>query len=320
MSDSENSAPPRREFLRQLAALGPLLALGTTARASSPATPAAADSAALLDAHHQQGPAQPPPTPAQLEAHAKLMAIPDIRMHGTEQIAMLLYPGFTALDLVGPHYFFACLMGAKIHLVTNQPTLAPVASDLGLAIAPTTTLADCPAALDVLFVPGGSQGTIAAARDAATQAFVADRAPRARYVATVCTGAFLLGAAGLLRGRRITSHWIVREALPAFGATPVEERIVWDGTLVTGAGVTAGIDLGLALVERLRSRAYAEALMLQAEYAPAPPFPFVTPRTANPALTDALHQMCEPLRDGARALGRLMPASPDASSKPPLTP
>jgi putative intracellular protease/amidase len=308
MHPTASPVPPRREFLRQLAVIAPLLALGSSIRAgeaTSAAAPAEAD-AAKLDAHHKQGPLQPAPTPAQLEAHAKLMAIPDINMHGSEQIALLLYPGFTALDLVGPHYFFACLMGAKVHLVTTGADLSPVASDLGLAIAPTVTLADCPADLDVLFIPGGTHGTLAAARDPAVLAFVQDRAVRARYLASVCTGAFVYGAAGLLRGKRATSHWIVRESLPAFGATPVDERIVWDGNFVSGAGVTAGIDLGLALVERLRSRAYAEALMLQAEYAPAPPFPFVTPQTANPAITDGLYQMCSPLRDGAVELGRTL--------------
>lgn len=297
--------PPRRDFLRQIAALAPLLALSSVARAGEATT-----AAEKLDAHHKQGPLQPSPTAAQLEAHEKLMAIPDIQMHGAEQIALLIYPGFTALDLVGPHYFFACLMGAKVHLVTTQPDLAPLASDLGLAITPTCTLADCPADLDVLFIPGGTHGTLAAARDPAVVAFVQDRASRARHTASVCTGSFVLGAAGLLRGKRATSHWIARESLTAFGATPVDERVVWDGSLVTGAGVTAGIDLGLALVERLRSRTYAEALMLQAEYAPAPPFPIVTPRTGNPALVNALHQMCQPLRDGAAEIGAALAATP----------
>jgi cyclohexyl-isocyanide hydratase len=293
---------PRRDFLRQLAALAPLLALSGTVRGEEPPNRTDATAAALLDAHHQQGPGQPQPTPAQLDAHQKLMARPGINMHGSEQIALLLYPGFTALDLVGPHYFFACLMGAQVSLITTGPSLAPVASDLGLAITPTHTLADCPAPIDVLFVPGGTHGTLAAARDPAVIAFIRDRAEQARYVASVCTGAFIYGAAGLLRGKRATSHWIVRDSLTHFGATPVNERVVWDHNLVSGAGVTAGIDLGLALVEKLRSRAYAEALMLQAEYAPAPPFPFVSPQTADPAITEALYQMCQPLRDGAAAL------------------
>ena len=305
MNTHASPSTPRRQFLQQLAALTPLLAIGASARAgeASPAAATSADNAAKLDAHHKQGPLQPAPTAAQLKAHEDLMAIPGINMHGSEQIAMLVYPGFTALDLVGPHYFFACLMGAKVHLVTTGTDLSPLASDLGLTIVPTCTLADCPANIDVLFIPGGTHGTLAAARDPAVLAFVKDRASRARYIASVCTGCLVYGAAGLLRGKRATTHWIAHESLSAFGATPVDERVVWDDKLVTGAGVTAGIDLGLALVERLRSRPYAEALMLQAEYAPAPPFPVVTPKSANPALTNALYEMCGPLRDGAKELG-----------------
>ena len=102
-----------------------------------------------------------------LSAHMRLMRVPGFNMHGGEHVAMLLFPGFTALDLVGPHYFFASMMGAHIHLVSNQANLAPVVSDLGLAIQPTMTLADCPEALDVLFLPGGTDGTLAAAADKA---------------------------------------------------------------------------------------------------------------------------------------------------------
>ena len=108
-------------------------------------------------------------------AHERLSAAPDLRMHGSEQIVMLLYPEFTALDFVGPHFFRAGMMGAKVHLVTNQATLAPVVSDAGLAITPTVRMADCPEELDVLFTPGGSRGTIRAMQDAATRKFMAAR-------------------------------------------------------------------------------------------------------------------------------------------------
>lgn len=235
--------------------------------------------------------AQQDPVAASAEAHERLMQVPGLRMHGDEQVAMLLYPGFTALDLVGPHYFFACMMGAKVHLVTNQPSLAPVASDLGLAIAPTTTLADCPADLTLLFCPGGTHGTIAAASDLATLAFLADRAARAQCVTSVCTGSVILGAAGLLKGRRATSHWVAREQLSRFGATPVDERVVRDGKIITGAGVSAGLDLGLAVVEILRGRPYAAALMLQAEYSPAPPFPGGTLANTDPAVGGPMSDM-----------------------------
>ncbi|MFT3940224.1 DJ-1/PfpI family protein [Rhodopseudomonas sp.] len=119
---------------------------------------------------------------------------------------MLLYPGFTALDLVGPYHFLAGMMGARVHLVTTRGALAPVPSDMGLAIAPTVTFADYPKDVTILFMPGGTDGTLAAARDARTLAFIRDQASRTDYVTSVCTGARILGSAGLLNGKRATSH------------------------------------------------------------------------------------------------------------------
>jgi putative intracellular protease/amidase len=236
------------------------------------------------------------------EAHLKLMAVPGLEMHAAEQVAMLLYPGFTALDLVGPHYFFASMMGATVHLVTTGETLSPVPSDLGLAIQPTVTLAKAPADLTVLFVPGGTAGTLKAAADPDVRRFLRDRAARAGCVVSVCTGALVLGAAGLLRGKRATTHWAAHETLAHFGATPVDARVVTDGKVVTGAGVSAGLDLGVALVAQLRGRPYAEALMLQAEYHPQPPFPGGTPATTAPAIAEPLRGLFAPFLDQALRL------------------
>jgi len=235
--------------------------------------------------------AQVSPEAQAAAAHDALMRVPGLRMHGSEEVAMLLYPGFTALDLVGPHYFFASMMGAKVHLVTNQRTLKPVESDLGLAIQPTITMKRCPRDLTVLFLPGGSHGTVTAASDPETLAFVQDRGPRAKTVSSVCTGSVILGVAGLLKGRRATSHWVVRDRLARFGATPVNERIVVDGPVVTAAGVSAGLDFGLAMVERLRGRPYAQSVMLMAEYQPHPPFPGGTPETTDPAIVGPTRDM-----------------------------
>jgi len=207
--------------------------------------------------------------------------IPDLRMEGNEQIAMLLYPGFTALDFVGPYHFLAGLPGATIHLATNQPDLRPVASDLGMAVQPTVTMAGCPTGLTVIFAPGGTTGTLAAARDEATVDFVRDRASRATYVTSVCTGSLILGVAGALEGRRATSHWSVVPLLSQFGATPERSRIVRDGNVITGAGVSAGIDFGISLVAELRGRPMAE-------YAPEPPVPGGTLGTARPEITQLL--------------------------------
>lgn len=237
-------------------------------------------------------------------AHNKLAAVPDLKMMGSEQIAMLLYPGFTALDLVGPHYMFASMMGAKVHLVTTGADLAPVPSDLGLAIAPTMRMQDCPADLDILFCPGGLAGTLEAMKSVAVIDFIADRGSRAKNITSVCTGSLLLGQAGLLKGKRATSHWAAINTLDAFGAIPTHERVVIDGKVITGAGVSAGLDFGLQLIARLRGVNYAKAIQLQAEYAPEPPFDAGTLKTAPPAVADAMSTMLAPFETMVRTAAR----------------
>jgi len=197
---------------------------------------------------------------------------------GSEKIAFLAYQKFTALDLVGPYHMLGNLMGAKTFIVGK--TKDPVVSDMGLAIVPTTSIAECPADLDIICVPGGSDGTLAAMEDPEIIKFLKDRGARAKYVTSVCTGSLVLAAAGLLKGYKATSHWVARDLLKDFGADPIDERIVFDRNRITGAGVTAGLDMSLALVGKLRDRTYAEAVQLLAEYAPEPPFNSGTPHTA----------------------------------------
>jgi len=236
--------------------------------------------------------------PYQTTNHAP--AIPN--MVGSEKVVLLVYPGFTALDLVGPHFFLSGLMGAKVQLVTNQPTLAPVVSDAGLAITPDARLEDVHAPVDVLFVPGGFDGTLAAMQHAPTLDFLRAKAPQAKLVSSVCTGSFILAAAGLLEGRRATSHWAARDVLASFGATPVNERVVQDGKFLTGAGISAGLDAGIAITAVLRGRPYAEAQMLQAEYAPAPPFPGGRPENTSPDITSAMKAMLGGFGPRAKAI------------------
>jgi cyclohexyl-isocyanide hydratase len=206
------------------------------------------------------------------------------------QVAMLVYPQFTALDLIGPHTFLAGLMSADVQLVWK--TKDPVALDRGgTAILPTMTFAECPKDLDVLFVPGGLKGTVAVMRDDEVLDFVADRGGRARYVTSVCTGSLILGCAGLLKGYRATSHWATREILPLLGATPVAERVVEDRNRMTGAGVTSGMDFGLVLAAKLSSTTYAEMLQLINEYDPQPPFQAGSPAQAGQAMTAHLNQL-----------------------------
>jgi putative intracellular protease/amidase len=223
---------------------------------------------------------------------------------GNEQVAMLLYPQFTALDLVGPHYFFACMYGAKVHLVTTEKDLSPVLSDLGLAISPTITMADAPQDLDVLFIPGGTQGTLSVMGRKDTMGWVQDRASRAKHVTSVCTGSMVLAKAGLLKGKRATSHWVTREALADFGAIPVNERVVKDGNILTGAGVSSGLDFALALVEMLRGKAYAQGLMLQAEYHPEPPFPGGTIASTPADVAQMMDDMFKPVVAQFKAMAK----------------
>lgn len=222
-----------------------------------------------------------PPDPPKPGADTHDMSNMPPTSAGKEQIAMLLYPGFTALDLIGPQYMFASLMGATVHLVAK--TREPVVSDTRITIIPSATFEECPKDLDILFAPGGSTGTLAAMQDDATLRFLADRGARAKLVTSVCTGSLLLGAARLLRGYRATSHWVARDLLKYVGAIPVNQRVVEDRNRITGAGVTAGLDFGLAILAKLRDQPYAEAVQLLAEYAPAPPFSAGSVETAPKA-------------------------------------
>lgn len=214
------------------------------------------------------------------------------------RIAMLLYPGMTALDVVGPQGLLAGLAPNTLYLVAQA--VGPVPSDTNLILIATTSFADCPADLDVLFVPGGD-GTAAQMRDAATLAFLRDRASQARWVTSVCTGSLILGAAGLLRGYRATSHCCARDTvLPLLGAIPVDDRVVFDGNRVTAAGVSAGLDFALALAARLRGEDYARTAQLVAEYAPKPPFEAGSPTAAGPTITRRAQAILDTLTTEAR--------------------
>ncbi len=215
------------------------------------------------------------------------------------QIGMLLYPGLSALDLIGAHPFLAELSNSQVHLLWKDKD--PVVSSLGYSIVPTTSIKDCPRDLDVVFVPGGTSGTFAMMDDDEILSFLTERSSRARYVTSVCTGSLILGAAGLLKGYQATSHRRFRDLLPMFGAAPVEERVVTDRNRITGGGVTAGIDFGLVIASRLRGRQAAEVLQLYNEYDPHPPFAAGTPAVAPLATKDAAYSALVSAYDQARA-------------------
>ncbi len=220
--------------------------------------------------------------------------------------AMLVYPKMVLIDLVGPQSVFN-LTGGKIHLVGKDRT--PVPTELGISVTPTTSFADCPRDVDVLFVPGGLDGTVALLDDAETLAFLREVGGKARYFTGVCTGTLLLGAAGLLQGRKATGHWYIRDLLPLFGAIRSDGRVVTDGNLVTGGGATAGLDFGLALGAQLLGEEWARRAQLVLEYDPQPPFDSGSPARAGQALTDDV------LRRRARALAAARDAAGRAANR-----
>jgi len=194
------------------------------------------------------------------------------------QIGLVLFPRVTQLDFTGPLQVFSSVPGATVHLIWKR--IEPVASDSVMTLTPTITFADCPQ-LDVICVPGGF-GIDDMANDEEMLDFLRSQAKGAKYVTSVCTGSLVLGAAGLLRGYRATTHWSAMENLAPFGATPTKTRVCVDRNRVTGGGVTAGIDFALTLVSLLIDRQAAEMVQLRLEYNPAPPFNSGSPDTAPP--------------------------------------
>lgn len=196
----------------------------------------------------------------------------------TLHIGLLLYPGLTQLDLTGPFEVLHRIPNAEVHLVWKN--LDIVEADSGLGLRPNMRLGECPP-LDVVMVPGGF-GQMALMEDAEVIGFLRRHGEAARWVTSVCTGALLLGAAGLLRGYEATTHWRFMELLPAFGAIPREKRVVIDRNRMTGGGVTAGIDFGLRLVAELTDEVTAKCVQLGLEYDPEPPY-----RSGHPRVADA---------------------------------
>ena len=225
------------------------------------------------------------------------------------RIAMVLFPNLTQLDLTGPFEVLAAMPGAAIDLVWRR--IEPVSSNRGFVVTPTARFEDY-GVPDVLFVPGG-EGTVEAMEDERLIDFVRRSGAHARLVTSVCTGSFILGAAGLLKGKRATSHWTVVDQLALLGAIAVNERVVQDGNVITGAGVTSGIDFALTVAARLHGEEVARRIQLQIEYDPAPPFDGGSVTTADPMLVQSLRarnvELTERRRAVAERLGRCILAS-----------
>jgi len=225
-------------------------------------------------------------------------------------IVFPLYPGVTQLDFTGPHQFLARLPGAS--LTAASVGGAPVAAD-GLVFAQLATL-EAIERCDVLCVPGG-QGCTDAMQDAVYMAAIRRLADGARYVTSVCTGSLILGAAGLLRRRRATCHWAWRDLLALFGAIPDPGRVVRDGNVLTGGGVTAGIDFALTLATELAGPLAAQAIQLGLEYAPTPPFDAGRPETASAEVLALVRERMAPSIPARRAAIERVAAQPGTRTR-----
>ena len=192
-------------------------------------------------------------------------------------IGFVIFPNLTQLDFTGPLQVLSRLPQSATRIVAKSA--APVPSDCGLGLVPSHTFTSCPP-LDLICIPGGSEGVADIINDSETIEFVRQKAGAAKYVMSVCTGAFVLGVAGLLKGRRATTHWAYTDLLPLVGATHEKARVVKDDNIITGGGVTAGIDLGLSVIAEIAGETTARRVQLGIEYDPAPPFDSGSPDKA----------------------------------------
>ena len=201
------------------------------------------------------------------------------------QMIFVVYEGMTALDVIGPYEILSRIPGARVTFAAVQA--GPVRTDTGaLSLVADLALADC-GTPDLVLVPGGPD-VRAQTTDTALHDWLRAVDPTTTWTTSVCTGSLILAAAGLLRGRTATSHWLALDRLPAYDVTPVSERVVRDGKYVTGAGVSAGIDLALTLAAAVAGPAVAQSIQLATEYDPRPPFTAGSPSSAPPALVSHL--------------------------------
>jgi cyclohexyl-isocyanide hydratase len=274
---------------------------------------ALASIASLAERTAAQPAAQAPSKPKASDAQMTPEQHESILRPGKERIAIVLYPQFTALDVIGPHHVFINMVGAKVLLVAKTMDLVP--SDTGFSITPNATFDQITDKQTLVLVPGGTTGTLDAMKDEATMNFLRRQGADAEWIGSVCTGSLVLAAAGLLKGYKATSHWLTRDALKAGGAEPVAQRYVEDRNRVTGAGVTAGIDFALHLVQKWRGTTYAKGVQLFMEYDPQPPFNSGSPTSpdAEPAMVGMLSAMHESF--GPKCEAAIRAALASASSK-----
>lgn len=247
------------------------------------------------------------------ESHLRDMMSAD---RNAPTVAMLVYPNMIALDLVGPMTVFK-IMRWNMQLIWKEAI--PVATDVGITVAATTTFSQAYSDPDIFFIPGGIMGTIACMQDPIVLDFVAKRGGRAKWVTSDCTGSLILGAAGLLEGYRATSNWAVADLLPLLGAIQTNERVVRDRNRMTGAGTTAGIDFGLVLASELGGEEAARRTQLIIEYSPQPPFKNGTPEEAGPERVAAMRKrrvwMDQQAKAAAEVAARRLGLGPDVKRR-----
>jgi transcriptional regulator GlxA family with amidase domain len=215
-------------------------------------------------------------------------------------IAILLYDRFTALDAIGPYEVLSRLPGWTLTFVAAEP--GPVQTDNGrLTLLAERSLAGLPSP-DIVLVPGGP-GEVAERAGGPALEWLRTAHATTTWTTSVCTGSLILAAAGLLTGRRATSHWLAMDTLRGLGATPTSERVVFDGKIVTAAGVSAGIDMALSLAAKIAGDDVARAIQLGIEYDPQPPFDSGSPRTAPPAIVELLRSSSRFSESREEALG-----------------
>lgn len=199
-------------------------------------------------------------------------------------IAILVYDGFTALDAVGPYEVLSCLSNAKVHFVAKDSGLKRTHTK-ALSISADYKLTDLPNP-DIVVIPGGTKGTMAAARDETILDWIKKAHVSSKWTTSVCTGALILGAAGILGGLKATTHWCAKDYLSQFGAEYTSDRVVQQGKIITAAGVSSGIDMALHLAGKIAGKEMAQVIQLIIEYDPTPPFDSGSPLKADKSIIE----------------------------------
>jgi transcriptional regulator GlxA family with amidase domain len=223
------------------------------------------------------------------------------------KIAYVVYPDFTGLDLIGPYEVISRWPDVDVRFLATQTE--PVRADRGLTVVPTDTPETLPDP-DLIVVPG-SENPVPVLSDHALLDWLRSAAPGCEWTVSICSGASIYAAAGLLEGKTTSTHWAFRDNVRALGANVVEDRVVWEGNHISSAGVSAGIDAALALTERVHGRERAEALQLVIEYDPQPPFDSGSLEKASPAVTRLARRLMlgdHPFQKVAQVSGHLVRA------------